>query len=288
MVDTRTLALAFIKREGPILPAQLANEIKTNILLASAILSELSSKNHVFITSVKRGGSPFYYTKGQESKLSNLSIYLPEKPKEAFELLKLEKIIRDKSLEPWQRVALKEIKDFAIPLNVGFGGKYEIFWKWYLTTNDEAKDLIKEIVNLNKKKVKKEEPIKKDKSISEFIKKESEIVKKEKVVQSLEGIPETISSFFNSKEIYVISQEMVRKNKEFNFTIDVPSNLGSLRFFVKYKSKKSITDSDLISSLAQAKDKKLPLLFLTEGTLSRKAEKYLNENKSGGLVFKTI
>ena len=280
MPDARTTALAFIKREGPILPSQLASELGTNILLAGAILSELASKNHIFITSLKRGGSPFYYTKGQESKLEPLSVHLSEKPKQIFNLLKEKKMLRDKDVEPWQRFALREIKDFAVPLNVGFSGKYELFWKWYLINNDEAKELIKEIINPKKKKIKKEEIVK-DKPISEFI-------NKEKVSQTLEGIPSIISSFFSEKEIYVISQESVRKNKEFNFIVDVPSNLGSLRYFVKYKNKKTISDSDLISALNQANTKKLPLLFLTEGSLSRKAEKYMNENKSGQLVLKII
>ena len=65
--------------------------------------------------------------------------------------LKNKKVIRDKSAGPWQRVALKELKDFAIPLNVGFGGEYELFWKWYLTTNEEAKGLIKELIKPIKK-----------------------------------------------------------------------------------------------------------------------------------------
>jgi len=283
MPDARTTALAFIKREGPILPSQLASELGTNILLAGAILSELASKGHIFITSVKRGGSPFYYAKGQEAKLESLSVHLSEKPKQIFSLLKEKKMIRDKEVEPWQRFALKEIKDFAVPLNVGFGGKYELFWKWYLINNDEAKELIKEIINPKKKKIKKEETVK-DKPISEFVDKE----KIPDVPQTLEGIPSLVSSFFNDKGIYVISQESVRKNKEFNFVIDVPSNLGSLRYFVKYKNKKTISDSDLISALSQANTKKLPLLFLTEGSLSRKAEKYMNENKSGQLVLKII
>ena len=280
MPDARTTALAFIKREGPILPSQLAGELGTNILLAGAILSELASKGHVFITSVKRGGSPFYYTKGQETKLESLSNYLSEKPKQIFDLLKEKKMIRDNEVEPWQRFALKEIKDFAVPLNVGFSGKYELFWKWYLTNNDEAKELIKEIINPKKKKIKKEEAVK-DKPISEFI-------NKEKVPQNLEGFPGVVNSFFSEKGIYLISQESVRKNKEFNFIVDIPSSLGNLRYFVKYKNKKTVSDSDLISALNQANTKKLPLLFLTEGSLSRKAEKYMNENKSGQLVLKTI
>ena len=65
--------------------------------------------------------------------------------------MKEKKVIRDKTAQPWQRVALREIKDFAIPLNVGVSGEYEIFWKYFLADNDETKLLIKE--NLRKRKL---------------------------------------------------------------------------------------------------------------------------------------
>ena len=84
MPDTKTDALNFIRREGPIQPSQLASELNTNILFASAILSELVSNKHAKITSVKKGGSPFYYVKGQEAKLEELQTYLGGKPKEAL------------------------------------------------------------------------------------------------------------------------------------------------------------------------------------------------------------
>ncbi len=66
MPNNKTDALNFLRREGPVQPSQLANELNTNILFASAILSELVSTKEAKITSVKKGGSPFYYVKGQE------------------------------------------------------------------------------------------------------------------------------------------------------------------------------------------------------------------------------
>lgn len=291
MPDTKTDALNFIRREGPIQPSQLANELNTNILFASAILSELVSNKNAKITSVKKGGSPFYYVKGQEAKLEELQIFLGGKPKEAFELLRDKKVIRDNSSEPWQRVALKELKDYAVPLNVGLGGEYELFWKWYLTNNEEAKEIIKELIKPSKKKVVKKEIEKKveepvEKPVEESIKKE--IIKPQSTSQDLGDIPYLVSNFFSSIQMYVISQETVRKNKEMNFVVDVPSNLGTLRYFVKFKDKKTVSDADLISSLDQAGNKKLPLLFLCPGKLTRKAEKYLNENQSGQLVFRKL
>src|SRR3989338_11307235 len=80
-----------VRLRGPLIPSQISKEIGTNILMASAILSELASKNDVKISSVKVGGTPLYYVPGQEAKLQNYLASMPQKEQEAFEQLKLER-----------------------------------------------------------------------------------------------------------------------------------------------------------------------------------------------------
>src|SRR3989344_7929417 len=121
--DYRPKILEFIKRWGPVLPVQISKELNTNILFAGAMLSELVSRKQLMFTSTKRGGSPFYYIKGQEQKLQSISSNLSGKEKEAYEVLKEKKIIRDKEATPWLRVALRSISDFAMQFNVTIDGK---------------------------------------------------------------------------------------------------------------------------------------------------------------------
>lgn len=295
-------ALQFVRENGPIQPVQLAKRINTNILFASAILSELSDKGKVKITSIKKGGSPFYYCEGQEEKLMNLAIHLPGKVKEAYDVLSQQLVIRDNEALPWMRVALRDLKDYAISLSVNYNENHETFWKWYLTSNDEAKDVIKKILNKKDETVEKEKTVEPEKiaepekviekPVVEPVKEElvekpkllQEI--KEKIVSELSG--DFINDYFNSKEIYVISQNAVKKGKEINFVIDVPSNLGKLRYFVKYKSKKSISDKDLLDALKEATAKNLPLLYLSDGNLSAKAQKYVDDNITGQLIFRKL
>lgn len=290
MVTNVGEALGFVKREGPIIPSQLANELNTNILFASAILSELTSKKEVIITCVKRGSSPFYYCKGQEEKLQGLSEYLSGKLKEAYELIKEKKVLRDSAIEPWQRVALREIKDYAIQLNVGLSTGYEIFWKWYMLSNDDVKSYIKKIVS-GKKKVEKE-------VIPEFPEVKKEEVKENSLIDEkienpvkedkIENPIPFVGDFLKQNDVYVISQDIVRKGKEMNFIGDIPSNIGKLRYFIKFKSKKIIADNDLISALDEGNKKGLPVLFLSDGEMNKKAESYLNNNVSGKLIFKNF
>lgn len=135
--------LAIIRVRGPVLPAHVAKLIGTNILMASAHLSELVDSKKLFLSNTKIGGSPVYYVGGQEARLQELYKYLNEKDQRAFNLLKEKKVLMDSELEPLVRVALRTIKDFAVPLQVTHNGNKLLFWKWYLLKNDEAEGLIR-------------------------------------------------------------------------------------------------------------------------------------------------
>lgn len=277
MEDTKDRILDFVKRNGPVLPVQISREIKSDILFASAVLSELVKQKQIFISYCKIGGSPVYYSSGQESKLYILKEHLPGKEKEAYELLKEKKIIRDISAEPWQRVALRSIKDFAIPVRVTIYGKIELFWKWYLASNEEAKNLILGMFK-DKQEVVRETP----KELPE-VRKEKEEVKEDKKY----NFKDRISSYFSEKNINVVNEE-VSKAKDVEMEVNLPSEIGMLKFFVKGVGKKRISDADLSLAYNKGQTKKLPVLFLTEGELTKKAKEYLEKSLEGYLIFRKI
>ena len=130
--------MEFIKTKGPVLPTQLSKIIGQDPLIASAYLSELTDRKKIKISHTKMGSSPVYYVEGQEPKLQDLYPHLDEREKEAYNHLKENNILRDIKQAPAIRVALRNIKDFAVPLAVSHGDKKEIFWKWYLISNQEA------------------------------------------------------------------------------------------------------------------------------------------------------
>src|SRR3989338_4925411 len=154
---TNEQILDLVKQKGPILPVHVSKQINDNLLMTSARLSELLSNKKLKISSIKVGGSPLYYVDGQESRLQDYADNLGSKEKEAYNLLKEKKVLRDLVLEPAIRVALRMIKDFSIQLQVNYLDKTEIFWKWYLTQNSEAQEIINEA--LSKKEAIKQGPI---------------------------------------------------------------------------------------------------------------------------------
>ena len=151
--------LEIIKQKGPLLPVQLSKEISQNVLISSAVLGELVSTGKIKFSRTKVGGSPLYYLEGQENRLQQLYTQLHDTEKKIYDLLKQKKVLRDKSLEPAFRVALRQIRDFATPLEINIGQDVELFWKWYLDSNEEIKPIIEGIIeNEIKKKIEMEKP----------------------------------------------------------------------------------------------------------------------------------
>ena len=138
MNDVRSKVLSIVQINGPILPVKISKVINQNILFTSAILSELTDRKEILLSKAKIGGSPVYYIKGQEERLKMLYEHLKDVHKKVYDLLNEKKMLKDSECEPWERVALREIGDFAKQFNYN----NEVFWRWHLTSEEEAKQLL--------------------------------------------------------------------------------------------------------------------------------------------------
>jgi hypothetical protein len=311
MADREEL-LGMIRQKGPVLPVQIAKEIGTSILFASAMLSELVSAKLIKVSTVKIGGSPVYYIPEHASRLQDFSKHLPGKEQEAYSLLKEKKVLRDTAQEPAIRVALKNMRDFAWPLNATIGDKKELFWKWFLIENEEATDLIKSILGIKEQKEsRKEEPEivkQKDEPKKETEKNtEPKIQKTEKSAvdeqkeeikpeepqlaapkqEIQDGFLASILGYFSKSNIKVLSKNIIKKNSEIDFDIELQSSVGCLRYYCKAKSKKRVNDGDLSSAYVQGHLRKLPVLFLSYGEPTKRAKEMLNKEFQN-IVFKKI
>jgi len=289
MPDQIEKVLEIIKTKGPVLPIQIVKEIGGNTFFAGAILSQLVDEKKVFLSHTKIGGSPVYYVKGQEWRLQELYKYLNEKDKRTFDLLKQKLILRDSALDPLTRVSLRNIKDFAIPLEVIREDKKEIFWKWYLLSDEEAKKLIGEelrrlepekqnIVKETKNETIEREEKEEIKQLAE--KREEEIEKKEKKeikIEEKDDFFEKIRKFFKDKNIEIVDINVIKKNTEIDFIIKIPSSVGSLEYYCKAKNKKKVSDADLTSVYVKSQVKKMPAIFVSTGELTKRAKELLGK-----------
>ncbi len=139
--------LAFLKTIGPTTPTKVSKTINSDIIIASAHLSDLASQGKVRISSLKLGGSPLYYLPGQEAQLYNFAeSNLNPKDFAVLERLKTDGVLRESTLDLLSKVALRSLKDFAVPLQVRTAENAELFWKWHLLPDDVTNQIVRDIL----------------------------------------------------------------------------------------------------------------------------------------------
>jgi len=141
----------FIKKRGPVLPAHISEFLGSNVLYASVLLDDLVRQERLKQSFAMIGDSPIYYLAGQEEKLQVLSNHLSPEEKKAYDMIKNQKVMREKAIPKELSQALAGLKDFVTALKVNVEGKEELVYKWHLLRDDEAHGLIQ--IGLKKGKV---------------------------------------------------------------------------------------------------------------------------------------
>ena len=300
----------YIRINGPSLPTQIAKLLETDSIIASAMLSDLVSKGLIKISSLKKGGSPLYYLPNRERDLEKFSTELSGYEKEAYELLKKDKILLNKQLSPQHRVAMSNIKDFAKPVVVKLGDGTEIkFFKWYELSNEDASEIIRErffsekIKETDNKKTqneKKPEPVeqessKETKTKQEKISEDSGL-KNPKGIQDFEkpkhgteqnqADEEDMQSNLNLNQLPEDIKKALSKNKLIAEDYEPKGRYAALvchvdgfpshKLLLYFIGKKRVNEKDVGLAFSMGYMKKKPLFLVSKGELTKEAEKFIN------------
>ncbi len=257
----------FLKVNGPSLPVHIAKEIGMNTLFASAFLSELMSDKKIKTSYMNVGSSKIYLLPGQEQKLENFSHHLKSKEKDAFLILKEKKFLKDSEIQPAIRVALRKIKDFAIPYETHEG----IIWKYFSVSDEEFKDYLdsklqKPIQEQKAEKSSKETfekpKAKKTKSSKKSSKKDEKFFNKVKEFLEKKQFAITGIEGFNKSELIL----KIKKNQE--------------EFLLIAFNKKRILEKDIIKAGEKAEEYQLKYYVLSLGEPLKKIKKFINAVKN--------
>ena len=311
--EAKRSALAHVKMNGPILPSQVASHIRIPLLFASALLSQLISEKAVRVSNLKVGGSPLYYVEGQETKLENFLNYLPSVEKDAVEKLKKEKILAEDNIRLVEKVALRNLKDFAVPLAIKIGERQKLFWKWYSLSQKDALEILEQFIRVYEKaeKVEDVQAVKeaapsveeKELGVTEKveIKEDREEAKRE--VEGVEGVEEKrkdrekekikkardfeshIKRYFEANKIKALEESIIKKDKEIEFILEVSSALGKINFFAIAKNKRNVSVTDITMAYHRGQEKRMPVIFLSPAKLNKKNEE---KAKELGITFKAL
>ena len=282
--------ISTISTRGPSLPVHIAKEINMSMLFASAFLSELISEKKIKTSNLRVGSSPLYLIKGQEEKLENFSNYLKSKEKDAFVLIREKKFLKDSNQEPAIRVALRAIKDFAIP----FRKQDEIHWRYFKIPESEFGVQEKNKTPIEDKKEDKKEFLPETKEIKKDFKEEIKESKeddlqifdeekkvKKKVVRKKTTKKKTSSKvnekFFNSVKGYLSLKEIeildiVGFSKD-DLILKVKEK-GEEKILVAY-NKKSLREEDLIKAYKKSQEFNLKYLLLSFGEPLKKLNNFI-------------
>ncbi len=297
MTQTKEMILTFIKTRGPSLPVHVAQYIKTSPLFVSAFLSELYREQKLLMSDLKVGSTSLYLIPGQEQMLENFTQYLNQKEMETFNLLKKEKLLEDQKLPPAIRVAIRQIKDFAIPLKIKNEENEVLFWKYAFTPDSE----IEQIINPVKKEQKQSQapvihhpstqiqqlqetvqPIQLEINVDEnqITKVKEEKPKKEKVKKKQESkFLDDLKEYLKAKDIEVLEQ-IEEKSKELTAKIRINDLFGKQEYFLIAKERKKVKEEDLTLVLHKANQNKMLALFMAPGDLDKKAQDFIKEYKN--------
>ena len=151
----------------------------------------------------------------------------------------------------------------------------------YLLDLEDAKKKIVGLVKVVEKELKPE--IDKEKLAVKEV--QTRLKEKQRVESELLN---EVKNFFKVNNISVAEEKVIRKNTEADYVVEVPSQLGSLKYFVKVRKKKKLNEGDLSLAYNKGQKMKLPVLYLSTGELTKKARKYMEENMKGYLLFKQL
>lgn len=229
--ENKIKIIEYIKLNGPSLPVHISRAINSSPLFTSAFLSELYSEKKIKMTNLRIGSSPLYYLEGQEEKLENFIEHLNQREKEAFILLKSEKVLEDEKQTPVIRVALRAIKDFAIQVRVVSSSEQKNHWKYYLIKDEEVESILNERKNKNKED---------SKEIKINFESSQKIENPEKIKEPIKT--EQVKN--TEKEIESIFDKEVKKESN-RIKEDQEKNISQENNFVKEDSEKLISKEEI-------------------------------------------
>jgi len=107
------------------------------------------------------------------------------------------------------------------------------------------------------------------------------------LVELQDDFLDALFGYFSKNNIKVLNKNIIKKNSEIDFSIEIESSVGNLSYYCKAKSKKRVNDGDLSSAYVQGHLKKLPVLFLSYGEPTKRAKEMLNKEFQN-IIFKKI
>lgn len=266
--DSRSKIVRFLAENGPSHPIQVGKVLGKDSFMTSAILSEVLGRGSIKKSKKNVGNTPIYYLEGQEERMINIvegSLNLIEG--KVLKSFKERKVVADDNLSIQEKFVLNDLKDFVVPLHVKAGDKEMTIWKLVGVSNDRVAELFNSRAVREPKRVV---------AVPKSEAKESVFDGKKPVEEVREDVGEfetLVKRKIAETGGEILEMEIVRKGSEMNLVVRFHQPFERC-CFIKARGKKRITKSDLSMAHIEGADRKMPVVLLTYGNLSKKNAEY--------------
>jgi hypothetical protein len=294
-------------KAGPLLPAEIAAKVGLDSFFINAYLSQLVETGKLKASNTRVAGTPVYSIPGQESAAETRAKHImataqktartfakevpnnPEIQKKREEFAAKLQEIEAKEKETAKRkvipVTINKLKDdFAFaPGKQAVGGEHKTKTEPKITY--EVKTEPEQVIREPEQQKPAEAMSSIEGTVTEKPKRGRK--KKEPVIIEDGKIVLAAMSFLVEAGAEIISKELKRNGKDADIKILLPTQVGNMPMLAIIREKKSITEADLSMAHTEGMNKKIPVLFLTNGNFTKTSKDYY-ETISGFLKFKTL
>lgn len=270
MTDKHEEVVELLRSRGPSLSVELSEKIGLNSFVMSAVLSELKSDGRLRSTHRRIGSSLLFFIPGMEDRArERLFTDLSIQEKKILERIKKSRLVLENNLEPHEKFFINNLADFVNQFNNDGKKGYA----YYTVNNEEIDKLVKGVKVPVSEKPKQVALEPEPRLFEKQEPKEPELATgyESKAVNYLKALGE------------IIERKTIRKNTETDFVVKFKSQIGEQLFFVKFKKKAKLNESDLSLTYAECLKRKMPGIILTNGSLTKSSEKFKNDN-AGELI----
>lgn len=276
-------AYEIVKQQGPVLPVEVASKLGVDSFLASAYLSQLVEAKKIRVTKERVGNAFLYFLPGQEvvanARVAAL-LHIGKKTARMF----AEKVPESPEIEQKRRAFTERLQEIEKKESLQkTQPKLEVQKPTFTERiKHEFLDKLKPAIS---EQLARQEISDEKKLAQQAIQTAQQKMIEKKIEEG--RLVEKVLAFLVDAHADIIGKELKKKGRDANIIVSIPTPIGNVRFLVLARDKKTISEADLSLAFTEGQSEKLPVLFVTNGKLTKTAQNYL-QVISGLLKFKQI
>jgi hypothetical protein len=109
-----------------------------------------------------------------------------------------------------------------------------------------------------------------------------------KLEEPVDEFYDEVKKFLEPLGVEIAEANLIKKNSDIDLILDLPTPVGVARYYCRARNKKRLSDGDLTNAFVQGQIRRLPVILLSPGELTKKAFDVVNHELKGQVIFKSM